>query len=81
MAYNINPMQLVQMIKGGQNPQQLLMSVLQQNTQGNPLYANLLKLAQGGKTSEIESIMRTMFSEQGMDFDKEFKSFKNNLGL
>lgn len=81
MAYNINPMQLVQMIKGGQNPQQLLMSVLQQNTQGNPLYANLFKLAQGGKTSEIESIMRTMFSEQGMDFDKEFKSFKNNLGL
>ena len=81
MACNVNPMQLVQMIKGGQNPQQLLMSILQQNTQGNPLYANLFRLAQDGKTNEIESIMRTMFSEQGMDFDKEFKSFKNNLGL
>ena len=81
MACNVNPMQLVQMIKGGQNPQQLLMSILQQNTQGNPLYANSFRLAQDGKTNEIESIMRTMFSEQGMDFDKEFKSFKNNLGL
>ena len=38
MAYNVNPMQLVQMIKNGQNPQQLMMSVLQQRSQGNPLY-------------------------------------------
>ena len=28
---NVNPMQLIQMIKGGQNPQQLVMQILQQN--------------------------------------------------
>ena len=81
MAYNVNPMQLVQMIKNGQNPQQLMMSVLQQRSQGNPLYENLYNLAAKGKTKDIESIARTMFKERGLDFDKEFNSFKKNLGL
>lgn len=31
---NVNPMQLIQMIKGGKNPQQLLMSIMQ-NQMGN----------------------------------------------
>ena len=81
MNFNVNPMQLIQMIKRGQNPQQLMMNVLQQRTQGNPLYENLYNLAQQGKTGDIESIARTMFKEQGMDFDKEFNSFKQMLGL
>lgn len=81
MAYNVNPMQLVQMIKNGQNPQQLMMSVLQQRSQGNPLYENLYNLAGKGKTGDIESIVRTMFKEKGLDFDKEFNSFKKTLGL
>lgn len=81
MNYNVNPIQLIQMIRSGQNPQQLMMNVLQQRTQGNPLYENLFNLAQQGKTADIETIARTMFKEQGMDFDKEFNSFKQMLGL
>ena len=81
MAYNVNPMQLVQMIKNGQNPQQLMMSILQQRSQGNPLYENLYNLAGKGKTGDIESIVRTIFKEKGLDFDKEFNSFKKTLGL
>ena len=34
---NVNPMQLIQMIKGGQNPQQLVMNILQQQSQNNPV--------------------------------------------
>lgn len=81
MAYNVNPMQLIQMIKSGQNPQQLMLNILSQNSSGNPLYQNLLSLAKNNNTSEIEKIARTMFAERGLDFDKEFNSFKNNLGL
>lgn len=80
-AYNINPMQLVQMIKSGKNPQELMMSVLQQRTENNPLYQNLYNLAQNGKGNEIETIARTMFAEKGLDFDKEFNSFRQTLGL
>ena len=81
MNYNVNPMQLIQMIRNGQNPQQLMMSVLEQRTKGNPLYENLYNLAQQGKTGDIETIARTIFKEKGLDFDKEFNSFKHTLGL
>ena len=77
----MNPMQLIQMIKNGGNPQQLALSMLEQNASSNPVINNLLNLAKEGKTDEIEDIARNMFKEQGKDFDKEFNSFKQSLGF
>lgn len=77
----MNPMQLIQMIKNGGNPQQLALSMLEQNAGSNPVINNLLNLAKEGKTNEIEDIVRNMFKEQGKDFDKEFNSFKQSLGF
>ena len=81
MAYNVNPMQLVAMIKGGANPQQLLMNVLQQNAAGNPLYENLLYHAQRNDKAQIEQIVRNIYAERGLDFDKEFINLKNTFGF
>lgn len=78
---NFNPMNLIQMIKSGQNPQQLMMYVLEQRAQENPMYANLLSLAKNNQTKEIEQFARNVMKERGLDFDKEFTNFKNNLGL
>lgn len=78
---NFNPMDLIQMIKSGQNPQQLMMYVLEQRAQENPMYANLLSLAKNNQSKEIEQIARNVMKEKGLDFDKEFTNFKNNLGL
>ena len=75
----MNPMQIIQMIKGGSNPQQLIMSLLQQ--QNNPMANNLLQMAQNGNTSGIEQIARNMCAQRGLDFDKEFNSFKQQLGI
>lgn len=72
----INGFQLIQMIKGGNNPQQLVMSILQQRAQESPMYANLLQLAQGGDQKGLEQIARNLAKERGMDFDKEFANFK-----
>lgn len=74
-------MQLIQMIKNGGNPQQLVLSMLEQNAGSNPVINNLLNLAKEGKTNEIEDIARNMFKEQGKDFDEEFNSFKQSLGF
>ena len=81
MAYNVNPIQLIQMIRSGQNPQQLMLNVLQQRTQDNPLIQNLYQLAQKNDTAAIETIARNIYMEKGLDFDKEFNSFKKTLGL
>lgn len=75
----MNSMQIIQMIKSGSNPQQLIMSFLQQ--QNNPMANNLLQMAQNGNTSGIEQIARNICAQKGLDFDKEFNSFKQQLGI
>lgn len=78
---NISDMNnFMQMARNG-NPQQIVMNMLQQNAQGNPMFANILFLAQNGNTQEIENIVRNMAKERGIDFDKEFNSFRQMFGL
>lgn len=78
---NLNPMQLMQMLRSGQNPQQLAMNLLEQNMGSSPMGANLLQLAKAGKTADIEQIVRNLAQQKGIDFDKEFTAFRQTLGL
>lgn len=79
--YDVNPMQLIQMIRQGRNPQQLLMSILEGDAGNNPNAANLLLLAQHKDGRAIEQFARNFFQSQGIDFDKEFMAFRQQLGL
>lgn len=81
MGYNVNPMLLVQAIKNGQNPQQLMLNILQNNMSSSPMGANLYQLARSGNTAEIEKIVRNIAKSQGIDFDAEFPVFVEKLGL
>lgn len=76
-----NLSQMMSLVKSG-NPQQMVMSMLEQNAnQGNVIAANLMQLAKQGNTREIEQIARNIAKEKGIDFDKEFNSFKQTFGL
>lgn len=77
----VNPMQLIQMIRGGQNPQQLIMSILENQMGSTPMGANLLQLAKSNRSKDIESVARNYCKQQGLDFDTEFNAFKQKLGL
>ena len=79
--YNVNPIQLTQMIKSAKKPQQLLIGILQNQAQQNPMYKDFLYLIQNNRANEIEPIVRANFQKNGLDFDKEFNSFKKILGL
>lgn len=81
MSYNVNPMMLVQAIKNGQNPQQLMLNILENNMSSTPMGANLLELAKKGKTADIEKIVRNIAQSRGIDFDKEFPAFVQSLGF
>lgn len=77
---NVNPMQLIQLIKNGNNPQQLLMNIMQQSGNGNnPILNNALNLAQNGNMSALEMIARNLAQQRGLDFDKEFADFQSYL--
>ena len=77
----MNPMQLIAMLRGGGNPQQLVMSLLQGEKCKTPMGQNLLSLAQKGDAPQIEEIARNICKQKGVDFDKEFSAFKQLLGI
>lgn len=73
--------QFMSMVKAGYNPEQLMISMLEQRMKGTPMGDNLIKLAKEGNGAEIEKIARNIVAQRGMDFDKEFAAFKRQLGL
>lgn len=76
----VNPIQLIQMLKGGISPQQLVMGIINRSSQkNNPILQNALGLAQANKMSALEMIARNLAQQRGIDFDKQFANFKNSL--
>ena len=81
MQMNMGALQLVNMVKQG-NPQQIVMGMLEQRAQqGNPVFKNLLNKVQQGDNQCVETIVRNMAREKGIDFDTEFNSFRRQFGL
>ena len=81
MTTNNNPLQLIQFLKKSKNPQHAVCNIIEQQMGDNPIFANLLNLAKNNQGQEIEAIARNLCKERGIDFDKEFNSFRKNLGL
>lgn len=76
---NVNPMQLIQLIKNGRNPQQLLMEIMNQQGNQNPIFQNAMNLAQNGNVSALQKIARNLAQQRGINFDQEFTNFKQSL--
>ena len=73
--------EIMKMVRNG-NPQTVVMNMLQSTAMGgNPMAQNLINLAQAGNSREIEKIARNIAQEKGIDFDKEFNSFKQMFRL
>lgn len=75
-----NPMQIIQAIQSGANPQQITMNILQAKMGQTPMGQNLMQLMQMGNTAQLEQIARNLSKQKGVDFDKEFTAFKNKMG-
>lgn len=70
----MNPMEF---IKGIQNPKQFVMNMMKQNT--NPMFNNLMQMGQSGNTKGVENFARNVCKEKGIDFDKEFANFMQQI--
>ena len=73
-------LQMLQMIRSGANPQQLIMQYLQQSMSNTPIGQNLLNMAQQGDSAGIEQVARNIMASKGLDYDKEFNAFKKFIG-
>lgn len=71
-----NMQDFMQIIKNG-NPQELVLSMLQKDAQrGNQVAGTLIQMINSGDSQGIERVARNIAKEKGIDFDKEFNSFK-----
>lgn len=78
---NLNPSQLLSMLKSG-NPQAVATQIIQQNYSSDPVLQNLLKMAQDGNEQGIKQFANEFFSSQGKNLNTElnnlFAALKNS---
>lgn len=70
---------MIEMLKGlinsGKSPQEIAMQMLGNN--GNPIFNNLVMMAQKGDYKGVENVARNIFKQQGRDLDKELAEIQN----
>ena len=71
----MNPLNMLKGMMGNMNPKNMVMNMLKGNT--NPIFANLIEMANNNDTKGLEQFARNYMKEQGKDFDKEFNDFKS----
>ena len=71
----MNPMDMLKGMVGKMNPKNIVMNMLKNNT--NPIFANLIEMANKGDTKGLEQFARNYMKDNGRDFDKEFNDFKS----
>lgn len=71
----MNPLNVIKGMMGNMNPKNIVMNMLKNNT--NPIFANLIEMANKNDTKGLEQFARNYMKEQGKDFDKEFNDFKS----
>lgn len=74
----MNPFQMLQMLKGG-SPKNMVLNMVKNTMGSNPMVKNLINMAENGDKKGIENFARNIMKEKGMNFDKEFNTFMNNM--
>lgn len=76
---NLNPLQLMMMLRGG-NPQQIAQQIIQQNYPNNPMMQQLLNLGQQGDVQSLQKIAQQICAQQGCNFETEMSNLMSMLG-
>lgn len=71
----MNPLNMIKGMMGISNPKDMVMKLLSQNN--NPIFNNLIEMANKGDTKGVENFARNYMKSQGKDFDQEFNNFKD----
>lgn len=75
-----NPMQMMGMLNGRSNPQQMVSQIMSQQLQGNPLFQRAQEMARGKSPQELEQVARNLCQQRGIDLDSAMNQFKQMMG-
>lgn len=76
----MNPMNLIQMLRGG-NPTQMLMGMLKQQSGNNPVIQNALNMAEKHDAQGLEKLARNLCESNGINADDMVKQIKSQFGM
>lgn len=78
----MNPMMaIMQMMRGGGNPQAILQQMLGNNQiSGNPIMKNAISMAQSGNMKGVEELARNLCKEKGINPEDFLNQIKQNIG-
>lgn len=77
----INPMQLIQLMRSGGNPQEALNTILQKEAGNNPVLNNAIQMMKNGDSTGIERLARNLCEERHIDPEKALSQLKNQFGM
>lgn len=77
----MNPMQLIQMVRNGGNPQQAVMNIVKQQAVNNPVMNNALQMMEKGDNAGIEKLARNLCKEKGINPDEMLSQVQNKFGI
>ena len=77
----MNPMQLMQMIRGGGNPQQAIINMMKQQSGNNPVIDNAINMMEKGDNAGIEKLARNLCKERNINPDDTLSQVKNQFGI
>lgn len=76
----INPMMLMQMLRGG-NPQQAIMNAMRNQSGSNPVLNNALDMAEKQDVKGLEQLARNLCKSNGVNADDMVKQIKSQFGM
>ena len=76
----MNPMQLMQMIRGGGNPQQII-NIMKKQVGNNPVAGNAINMIEKGDNAGLEKLARNLCQERNIDPDEIVSMVKNQFGI
>lgn len=76
-----NPMQLMQMLRNGRNPQQTVMNIVKQQAGNNPVMNNALQMMEKGDNAGIEKLARNLCKEKGINPDEMLSQVQSQFGI
>jgi len=73
----MNPLQLVQLMRG--NPQQLFNLMMQSNPQmqNNQIIQNAMQMAQNNDSKGLEQLARNLYKEKNIDINQAINQIQN----
>ena len=74
-------MQLMQMIRGGGNPQQAIINMMKQQSGNNPVIDNAINMMEKGDNAGIEKLARNLCKERNINPDDILSQVKNQFGI